>query len=183
MLETQHTNGVVTTQQDNSATPLRDSPPSNVQMPTPHECLDMYIASAGQIYLCMERLQKKYPELTEVILYHQLSSPEIQHDLEERTRAQLIMRTFEAANESIIAARQAIMGMSPFERSKAATNFLQQLTELTKKPTEINLNNIIWEQYLPGEAAAAVRYLLQPNQQQQPTEVIDHNPYITKPKE
>jgi hypothetical protein len=145
---------------------------------TPSEALRMYIASGGMVALAIERLQKTYPALTEVEFYQLLSSPTIQHDLEQQTRAQLIMRTYEAANEAIISAKLSLSKMDPFDQAKAANHFLTQLDALTKRPVDVNINNIIWEQYLPAEAAAAVRYLMQPQTPAQPNSVIDHNPYI-----
>lgn len=151
---------------------------------TPNEALKMYLASAGFISLALERLQQTYPTLTEVDLYQLLSDPTIQNDLESKTRAQLIMRTFEAANEAIISAKLALPHMEPFEKAKAASQFLAQLDVLTKKPQDININQIVWEQYLPAEAAEAVRFLTNTRSTPiAPDEVINHNPYIETPAE
>lgn len=148
-----------------------DQRPVLANTPTPSQALDVYIASAGLIFLCLERLQQTYPDLNEVTLYSLLSDPSIQRELEQKTRSQLIMQTYEAANEAIQAARGAIGHMEPFEKAKAAQGFLTQLAELTKKQQDININNIVWETLIPAEAAEAVKFLLAGNKQP----IIDHD--------
>lgn len=130
---------------------------------TPSQALEVYIASAGLIYLALERLKVNYPDMDEVKLYTLLTDQSIQSQLEERTRAQLTLQTYQAANEALLAAKSAIGSMEPFEKAKAATALLNQYAELTKKTEPININAIIWENILPAEAASAVRYLVDSN--------------------
>jgi len=160
-----------------------ETSPQPAKLPTPSEALSVYIASQGLVFLCLERLQAKYPSLDEVALYNLLSDPSIQNDLESKTRSQLVMRTFEAANEAIQLTRQSLPLMEPFERSKTATNLLAQLDVLTKKQQDINLNAIIWENLLPGEAAEAVKFLLASNkpnhdstEHQRQNLILEHQP-------
>lgn len=157
---------------------LSDNASISDELPTPSEALDVFIASAGISALTCERLSKRYPAIDEVKLFALLTNPGIAAELEQKTRAQLTLATYQAATEALTAAKLAIGQMEPFEKSKAATNFLQQLNELTKKPQDININNIIWEHYLPAEAAAAVRYLASSNQPVAPdssNSIIEHD--------
>lgn len=146
------------------------------------EVLKIYIASQGLVFLTIERVNSRLfnitnpsdYQFTEVDLYHTLSQPQVLSQLQEQTRAQIVMRTFEACNQAIQIAIAKMPHQEAFDASKTATNFIQQLAILTdSKKAELNVNTFIWENLVPNEAREAIEYLRR--QQAQP--VIDSTEY------
>lgn len=140
---------------------------------SPQEVLKIYVASAGLIFLALERINKQLFGITnaadyvftELNLYEVLSQNITQ--LQEATRAQMIMKTYEAANQAITIAIGKMPLMEPFDASKTATNLIAQLEALTdNKRSELNVNNFIWENVIPSEAREAIEFLKSQKDQQ-----------------
>lgn len=149
------------------------------------EILNIYIASAGMVQLALERANRTYyPEydplsnphtthLTEVDLHQILSQPHVITQLQDAARAQIIMSTFQAANQAIAMMLVKLPGLDPFEASKTATNLITKLEELTDRKSNVEMNNtFIWEQVLAPEAQDAINYLKQ-NRPNSDSNIID----------
>ncbi len=148
----------------------------SVAMPTSTEVLEVYIGSAGIIPLCIERINTRWPgaNYDEVLLHATLSKPDVLAKLQAAARAQIIMRTYETANQFLVNATLKMGTMPPADIAKTATQLLDRLDALTStKSSDVNVNNFIFENVIPEEATAAINYLKQ-HPIEPPTNIIDY---------
>lgn len=140
----------------------------------PEEVLGIYVASGGLVQLALERINRRFfpsydpitnptaPRFDEVALHLTLTAPNILNRLQDATRAQIIMQTYEATVSAISNLKAKMAFLDPFDASKTATNLLTQLEALTQKPHQTNITNyneFVWEHEIPQEAVEAIKYL------------------------
>lgn len=88
-------------------------------------------------------------------------------ELQDLTRAKLLMSAYSAAQMAIASATMSLPTMEPFERSKTATNLLQQVSALSERPkqqTTMNLNQMIFQQLPDEESRQAWLFLSKHNE-------------------
>lgn len=73
-------------------------------------------------------------------------------ELQDLARAKILMASYAAARLAIATATAKLGELQPFEASKTATNLIDKLVELTKRPDDhsTNINQLIWNG-LPDE--------------------------------
>lgn len=140
------------------------------------DVMNVFVASGGLVWLAIERIQTQYGvTLTEADMFMHINQPHVVAKLAEATRAQMILSTFQVANQAIAMIQTKLAQMDPYEVSKTATTLIAKLEELTSTQhvnTQINLNNILWEQELAPDARAAIEYL---KSNRQVSVIIDGN--------
>lgn len=124
------------------------------------DVLAVYIGSAGIASLAVERLQKYDPNFTEIELYKVLTAPGTLDQLQQAARNQVVLRTFELANQALGMLAVKMASLDPGETSRTANQLIDRLETLTNtNKTEFNINNFVWETLIPDDATQAIKYL------------------------
>lgn len=124
------------------------------------DVLAVYIGSAGIASLAVERLQKYDPNFNEIELYKVLTAPGTLEQLQQAARNQVVLRTFELANQALGMLAVKMASLDPGETSRTANQLIDRLETLTNTTkTEFNINNFVWETLIPDDATQAIKYL------------------------